>query len=611
MCHLHSAGTAQTYTASLRYSSRRWTLPLRVLSGKVPLKAEKVCTILNWLGNNAYEIYEHLHWAAADDKDDPDKVLKAFESYFKPEQNQFHSWCTLGSIYSSQFKCQHDFLTRLREVACDCSFINADEIVRFLFLTHNQNTHVREELLKSMKTTYSLHDALHIAHLAEGTMHTEELSKQYTVKKDTQIDSIHHNKPKQDKSQGKGHGQQNRSNSGKQRLKTGRNCHNCGSKHPPRRCPAYGKECYYCKKKGHYSKCCHTRAHFQSSQCKSRKELHDMEQEPHGSGQYFEFEQVGINVIHLGNNVNGFKGNSNVLLDEIDGPNQRILTDLHVQGASNLKDYNPVSSKCQGPVLKCRFKVDSGASGNIIPHNMFQELYPGMSKSALKNSINHRTCLVAYNKEEIKQLGTSILKVNYGGKTLTSEFFVISSKFKPIIGLDASHNLGLLTINCPIYHSWTRDTRNTPIDTLSSSFDAISGAGADIPEKISKDWIINNPKYKHLFQGIGRFKCDPVQIKIACNAIPAQKPPRKVPLALKDQFKQELDNVVSQSILSKLDNANVNVLEWLDSFVVVKRLNGKLHRCLDPTDLNQYIVRPVCNARTLDEVIALLKDAVY
>ena len=27
--------------------------------------ASKVCVILNWLGDNAYEIYEHLHWAAS------------------------------------------------------------------------------------------------------------------------------------------------------------------------------------------------------------------------------------------------------------------------------------------------------------------------------------------------------------------------------------------------------------------------------------------------------------------------------------------------------------------------------------------------------------------
>ena len=84
-----------------------------------------------------------------------------------------------------------------------------------------------------------------------------------------------------------------------------------------------------------------------------------------------------------------------------------------------------------------------------------------------------------------------------------------------------------------------------------------------------------------------------------------------MPLALKNQFKQELDNMVSQDILSKLDDANVNEPEWLNSFVVVKKPNGKLHICLNPTDLNPYIVRPVCNARTLDEIVALLKDAVH
>ena len=126
---------------------------------KDSIKATKVSAILNWLEDNAYEIYEHVHWAA-DVKDEPDNVLEAFEKHFKLEQNQFHSWYTLGSVYSGHFKCQHDFLTRLREIARDCSFANADEIVCLLFLTHNQNTRVREEHLKTMKPMDSLHDAL-------------------------------------------------------------------------------------------------------------------------------------------------------------------------------------------------------------------------------------------------------------------------------------------------------------------------------------------------------------------------------------------------------------------------------------------------------------------
>ena len=98
-----------------------------------------------------------------------------------------------------------------------------------------------------------------------------------------------------------------------------------------------------------------------------------MEQEFHDAGQYypFEFEQDCINVINFGNNLKGLKGNCNVLFDEIDG----------IEGISNTKDCNPVSIKYQGTVMKCRFKVDSGAAGNLIPYNVFQELYLSMPKN--------------------------------------------------------------------------------------------------------------------------------------------------------------------------------------------------------------------------------------
>ena len=44
------------------------------------------------------------------------------------------------------------------------------------------------------------------------------------------------------------------------------------------------------------------------------------------------------------------------------------------------------------------------------------------------------------------------------------------------------------------------------------------------------------------------FKCDPVHITLAKDAMPVQKPPRRVPLAIREQFKNELDNMVSQGI---------------------------------------------------------------
>ena len=61
----------------------------------------KVGAILNWLSDTAFEIYGNFIWTAAADKDDPLKVLKAFEDYFKLAQNKYHCWYSHSWIYSS------------------------------------------------------------------------------------------------------------------------------------------------------------------------------------------------------------------------------------------------------------------------------------------------------------------------------------------------------------------------------------------------------------------------------------------------------------------------------------------------------------------------------
>ena len=106
----------------------------------------KVGAILNWLGDAAFEICGNFIWTAPADKDDLLKVLKAFEDYFKLAQNRYHCWYSLGGIYSSQFKSQSEFMVRIHECVRECSFEKPDEVVKFLFLTHNQNAYVCEEV---------------------------------------------------------------------------------------------------------------------------------------------------------------------------------------------------------------------------------------------------------------------------------------------------------------------------------------------------------------------------------------------------------------------------------------------------------------------------------
>ena len=161
----------------------------------------------------------------------------------------FHSWYTLGSIYSNQFKTQSDFYNRLQSVARECNFSSHDEVVKFLFLTHN-NTRVCKDLLKEMKEDTSLATMLNISTISEGTIHSEELSKQYLEMIKVSNKQINSVKKPRSKS-----GSRNKSHS----TSCGGACGNCGSKHSPRRCKAFGKKCHGCGKLNHFITMCRSR----------------------------------------------------------------------------------------------------------------------------------------------------------------------------------------------------------------------------------------------------------------------------------------------------------------------------------------------------------------
>ena len=112
----------------------------------------------------------------------------------------------LRSIYSGHYKTQSEFYHKLNSVANDCSFTNKEEIIKFLFLTHNQNTRVHEHLLKEMQDMTSMSNMLLMAHVCEGTVYSEEISKQYLefIKTVKQVDAI--NQCQRSASKGRGHG---------------------------------------------------------------------------------------------------------------------------------------------------------------------------------------------------------------------------------------------------------------------------------------------------------------------------------------------------------------------------------------------------------------------
>ena len=78
-----------------------------------------------------------------------------------------------------------------------------------------------------------------------------------------------------------------------------------------------------------------------------------------------------------------------------------------------------------------------------------------------------------------------------------------------------------------------------------------------------------------MFQGISHFKCQPISIEMQEGSTPIRKNARKVPLALCEKFKQEIDSMVKTGILMEVTPA-MSMPEWLNSFVIMKKPNSNL-----------------------------------
>ena len=236
-----------------------------------------------------------------------------------------------------------------------------------------------------------------------------------------------------------------------------------------------------------------------------------------------------------------------------------------------------------------------------MPISMCKSLFPGLPHDVLRKSIDKRVTLIAYNKQEIKQLGHCCINVSNSstGKSKTCKFFVVGDHCNPIIGLHDSIVLNLLGVNVPFTDRWTDKscslrTDNTDVEEISE-------------EKLTHNFILK--KCKRLFTGIGHFKCALAEIKLKDSAVPVQKPPRRIPVAMRGEFQEEINSMVKAGILTKLDKNQAT--EWLNSFVVVRKPSGKLRVCLDPTDLNSHIICAVCNSNTLDDIVQKLCKAKY
>ena len=110
-----------------------------------------------------------------------------------------------------------------------------------------------------------------------------------------------------------------------------------------------------------------------------------------------------------------------------------------------------------------------------------------------------------------------------------------------------------------------------------------------------------------VFQGLGNLG-EPYTIKLRDNAVPyALFTPRMIPLPLLDKVEQELAQMESQGVISKVNQPT----PWCAGMVAVPKKSGAIRICVDLKRLNQCVMREVHPLPKVDNTLAKLSGAKF
>ena len=193
------------------------------------------------------------------------------------------------------------------------------------------------------------------------------------------------------------------------------------------------------------------------------------------------------------------------------------------------------------------YKIDSGAQVNVMPESVYKTL---KRKSELKPT---KVKLTEYNGSQIPVIGQCEGKINYPGKNVNLIFIVSRSKSTAILGLYSSVKLKLI-----------QRVMNITLDYSPNFFAEFNDCFGDIGSLPKTHYISVKPE-----------------------VTPTISPARRVPIALRDKLKSELDRMIKLDVIKPVSEPT----EWVNPLVTVEKFNEKLRVCLDPKDLNKAIKR--------------------
>ena len=177
-------------------------------------------------------------------------------------------------------------------------------------------------------------------------------------------------------------------------------------------------------------------------------------------------------------------------------------------------------------------KLDTGAQGNILPVRLYNRMYPenptpeAFPKPGVLEHLP--TVLTAYRGAKLVQYKKCRIDCVFNGRKTGATFFVMEADGLTIIGLPTCLELKLVSLNCSVQQGSLLNTNSTH---------------EQVTPIIDKDDLVK--RYPHCFDGVGKFQGQ-YHITVDLSVPPVVHAQRRVPLSLRDDIKDELDDMVSR-----------------------------------------------------------------
>ena len=511
---------------------------------------DEICELLDTL------VLEEPDFASsATNTGDYDLAIQKLDEYFDPLVNKDSARNKFDSMKQNQSESVSEYYVRLKTQARKCQFPDVNDTIRSKLLQTMKDRKLRRE---AMTKSYTLSQLLTQAANKEAIDRQARDIETTKPSKPTTVNAVH---VKTQYSQRFAKPRRPKPESKPEQAKTPdvEKCPYCANDpHEGGRiqCPASGKTCKLCGKRGHFAVACLKPS---SSRVASKTTAH---RQPKDS-----------------RNRNSHKKDSRKA-HAVQFNYDSDSSDSDQFAFSVTKGTNKNSSSV--PVLindvKGKVNVDSCASANIMDVSQFEKIQQrSKTKLALKSTT---TRVYAYaQKEPISLVGefeTEIQSV-VTKKTVQCTFLVskVHTGVHPLLCLETSSQLGLIKI--------VNEVTNSKMDELKL-------------------------KYKTVFTGLGCHKKITAKLIVDNSVEPVAHKRRKIPYHLERKAKVEEDRLQQLDVLEKVpDNTPTT---WCSNPVIVPKPNSeKIRYCSDMRVPNQAIKRPVLDPLSVEDIKFKLNGA--